>query len=106
MKKNGKKSNNKGGDTIDYLYNEDGQIISSTSVQEYYSQVPSGNSMRGYGYKWKPISPALKDPSFDMFVGYVGGGVVGRGLGVVGKYTGKYIYLLNQRNLSLKIQSI
>lgn len=89
----GRKVDNRGGDTIDYMYDDNGNIISSTPVQNSYSQFPSGGSIRGYGHKWNPISPALKDPSFDIFTTLVGGGASLKGVGIgVRYYGGKYAF--------------
>ncbi|RUT71684.1 hypothetical protein D0817_03085 [Flavobacterium cupreum] len=47
---NGKQINNKGGDTTDYMYDKDGNIISSTSVR-FKGAISSSGELRGYGFR-------------------------------------------------------
>ncbi|MEM9687285.1 MAG: RHS repeat-associated core domain-containing protein, partial [Bacteroidota bacterium] len=66
--KNGNKINDKGGDEIDYLYDDDGNIIASTAVELRQSDT-SEREFRMYGLKVKPTSGALYDPSWDILGG-------------------------------------
>ena len=82
--KNGKKINDNGGDTTDYLYDENLNIIDSRNVFKgeinIYTGKPDG---RSFGYK--PISGALSDPTLDILGFYGGGKVIGTGLSLLGK---------------------
>jgi hypothetical protein len=83
--KNGKKINNNGGDTTDYLYDEKGKIIGSTSVKiSTFQGGEVSSNMEGYGYRMRTIGSGgtLYDPSFDIMKNYVGGAVAGKALGV------------------------
>ncbi|WP_390455546.1 hypothetical protein [Chryseobacterium sp. Alg-005] len=73
--KNGKKINNNGGDTTDYIYDSNGKVISSTSVKFTFSQGGELNyTFEGYGFRHLTIGTGgtLYDPSMDMFQAYVG----------------------------------
>ena len=48
--RDGNKINNNGGDVTDYMYDEDGGVISSTSVG-YAGYIMSTEPLRGYGFK-------------------------------------------------------
>ncbi|MDK7675541.1 MULTISPECIES: hypothetical protein [Weeksella] len=50
--------NTEGGDTIDYLY-ENEQIVESREVIFQPSEVRPSYGDRTYGYKWEPVSPNL-----------------------------------------------
>ena len=68
--KNGTKINDKGGDETDYLYDDDGNIIASTEVAVFRSEVRNKIlGERGYGYKISLTSGALYDPSWDILGG-------------------------------------
>ena len=60
----------RGGDKIDYLYDEEGNIIASTPVS--FTEIEVGPYRRTYGQGTKYVSPALYDPSFDIFAYYFG----------------------------------
>ncbi|WP_156173284.1 hypothetical protein [Chryseobacterium gallinarum] len=89
---NGKKINDVGGDKTDYILRktqfggEDVYVIlESTEVKHTYS--PYGNH-EGYGYRMhnQLQSPALYDPSFDVAITQIGGGLALKGIGLGGKY--------------------
>ncbi|MFM9988352.1 RHS repeat-associated core domain-containing protein [Flavobacterium sp.] len=64
--KNGKQINNNGGDTTDYMYDDKGNIISSTSVQ-FKGAIPSSGDLRGYGFKgFRMASGAITDDSLNF----------------------------------------
>lgn len=93
--KNGKKINDNGGDNIDYKYDDIGNIISSTEVNVIRTGT-FGQDLDVYGIRVYNIkSGGLYDPSFDMFINYVGGKVLGSVLGNVSNkvisFIGKYI---------------
>ncbi|KAF5295383.1 hypothetical protein FQR65_LT19906 [Abscondita terminalis] len=74
--KNGKKINDNGGNTTDYMYDDNGNVISSTSVKVTYSQGGEVNSsFEGYGFRHytQGTGGAVMDPSFDIVSAYVGG---------------------------------
>ena len=68
----------RGGDTIDYLYDEQGNIIASTPVS--FTEIEVGPYRRTYGQGTKYVSPALYDPSFDIFAWWASGEVLGAAL--------------------------
>ncbi len=70
----------RGGDKIDYLYDEEGNIIASTPVS--FTEIEVGPYRRTYGQGTKYVSPALYDPSFDIFAWWASGEVLGIGKGV------------------------
>ncbi|ASW74898.1 RHS repeat-associated core domain-containing protein [Chryseobacterium piperi] len=80
--KNGKKINDNGGDTTDYLYDDQGKVIGSTSVKiSNFQGGEVSSNMEGYGYRMRTSGTggALYDPSFDMFTEYyLPGKIVGR----------------------------
>jgi hypothetical protein len=82
--KNGNKINDNGGDEIDYLYDDLGNITDSKLVQISQSTT-SEREFRMYGIKVKPASGALYDPSWDILEFYAGGKVVGTGLNYLGR---------------------
>lgn len=95
--KNGKKINNNGGDTTDYMYDDNGNVISSTSVSVKHTKGGEVNfSFEGYGFRFynQGTGGALYDPSFDIFTNYVGGRtslkVVGIGVRYLNKMTGGF----------------
>jgi RHS repeat-associated protein len=47
---NGNEINKNGGDTTDYIYDKEGNVISSTSVK-YVGSISSNGELRGYGFK-------------------------------------------------------
>ena len=65
----------RGGDKIDYLYDEEGNIIASTPVS--FTEIEVGLYRRTYGQGTKYVSPALYDPSFDIFAWWASGEVLG-----------------------------
>ncbi len=87
----------RGGDKIDYLYDEEGNIIASTPVS--FTEIEVGPYRRTYGQGTKYVSPALYDPSFDVFAWWASGEVLGAavvktyrylsGVGRVAKGVGK-----------------
>ncbi|WP_410493579.1 RHS repeat-associated core domain-containing protein [Chryseobacterium sp. JV274] len=84
--KNGKKINNNGGDTTDYRYDDNGNVISSTSVKITHSQGGElSSSFEGYGFRHynQGTGGALYDPSMDMFQLYVGAGELKAGYGLI-----------------------
>ncbi|KAF5274468.1 hypothetical protein FQR65_LT17005 [Abscondita terminalis] len=87
--KNGKKINDNGGNTTDYMYDDNGNVMSSTSVKVTYSQGGEVNSsFEGYGFRHytQGTGGSLYDPSFDIAASEIGGGLVIKGLGIGGKY--------------------
>ena len=68
----------RGGDKIDYLYDEEGNIIASTPVS--FTEIEVGPYRRTYGQGTKYVSPALYDPSFDIFAWWASGEVLGAAL--------------------------
>ena len=68
----------RGGDKIDYLYDEEGNIIASTPVS--FTEIEVGPYRRTYGQGTKYVSPALYDPSFDVFAWWASGEVLGAAL--------------------------
>lgn len=89
-----------GGDIIDYLYDENGNIVDRTLVytMEYRTEIPNSSGTRTFGYKGIPKyssvpqgGHALIDPTGDIVYGYAGG-LAFRGLGIAWKgfvrYTG------------------
>lgn len=84
--KNGKKINNNGGDTTDYRYDDNGNVISSTNVKiSTFEGGEVSSNMEGYGYRMRTIGSggALYDPSMDMFQLYVGAGELKAGYGLL-----------------------
>lgn len=84
--KNGKKINNNGGDTTDYRYEDNGNVISSTNVKiSTFEGGEVSSNMEGYGYRMRTIGSggALYDPSMDMFQLYVGAGELKAGYGLL-----------------------
>ncbi|KFF27909.1 RHS repeat protein [Chryseobacterium vrystaatense] len=84
--KNGKKINNNGGDTTDYRYDDNGNVISSTNVKiSTFEAGEVSSNMEGYGYRMRTIGSggALYDPSMDMFQLYVGAGELKAGYGLL-----------------------
>lgn len=72
--RNGKKINDHGGDTTDYMYNDDGEIISSISVKVLKTGT-IGQDVDAYGLRiYNVKSGGLIDPSFDIFTSFAGGG--------------------------------
>ncbi len=85
--KNGNKINSNGGDRTDYKYDDNGKVISSTNVSiSTYQGGEVNSNIEGYGYRIRTIGTggALYDPSFDIAVSQIGGGVVFKG--------GAYLY--------------
>lgn len=78
----GKQINNNGGDKTDTMYNDDGSVLSSTSVESIGVDGGLIDSMRGYGYKvdFKMATGAIMEDN-TIFEWYAGGKV----LGLVGK---------------------
>ena len=74
----------RGGDKIDYLYDEEGNIIASTPVS--FTEIEVGPYRRTYGQGTKYVSPALYDPSFDIFAWWASGEVLGAALVKVYRY--------------------
>ncbi|CAA7386973.1 RHS repeat-associated core domain-containing protein [Chryseobacterium fistulae] len=80
--KNGRKINNNGGNTTDYMYDEQGKVIGSTSVKITRSQGGELNStFEGYGFRHYNFGTggALYDPSWDVVslatsIGEIGAG--------------------------------
>ncbi len=115
-----------GGDIIDYLYDENGNIIDRTLVysMEYRTEFGNSSETRTFGYRGIPKyssvphgGHALIDPTGDIVYGYAGGGLAVRGLGIAWKgfvrYTGfpkqwfrfgpSYSHALGEKtNLSLR----
>jgi hypothetical protein len=83
--KNGKKINDKGGDKTDYIYNDDGSIFSSTTVENIIVDGGFHESLRGYGFKlnFKMASGAITEDN-SIFEFYVGGKIIGAGLSLLG----------------------
>ena len=81
---NGKKINNKGGNKTDYLYDANGNEIASTSVKISFTQGGElSSSFEGYGFRNNTIGTggAMYDPSWDIAISEIGGGLVFKGLG-------------------------
>jgi hypothetical protein len=92
-----------GGDIIDYLYDENGNIVDRRFVytMEYETYSTNSSGLRTFGYKGVPVykeyssvpqgGHALIDPTGDIVYGYAGG-LAFRGLGIAWKgfvrYTG------------------
>ena len=74
----------RGGDKIDYLYDEEGNIIASTPVS--FTEIEVGPYRRTYGQGTKYVSPALYDPSFDIFAWWASGEVLGAAVVKVYRY--------------------
>ncbi|NLN34265.1 MAG: hypothetical protein GX159_11820 [Flavobacteriaceae bacterium] len=93
-----------GGDIIDYLYDENGNIVDRTLVytMEYRTEIPNSSGTRTFGYKGIPKyssvpqgGHALIDPTGDIVYGYAGGGLALKGLGVLARGTlmiEKFVY--------------
>ena len=67
--KNGKKINDNGGNTTDYRYDDNGNIVSSTSVKITFSQGGEvSSSFEGYGFRHysQGTGGAMMDPSLDI----------------------------------------
>ncbi len=87
--KNGKKINNDGGDMTDYIYDDKGNVISHTSVTISTTHGGEISSYyEAYGMRLRTIGTggALYDPSFDIAITEIGGGLVFKGLGLGLKY--------------------
>ncbi|MFB9109794.1 hypothetical protein [Flavobacterium gyeonganense] len=87
--KNGNQVNNNGGDTTDYMYDDNGEIISSTSVTyrgvsqgEFGS---NGGKLRGYGFKGFKLSTGAIAEDNTIFEMYAGGKVLGAGWSYLGE---------------------
>ena len=80
---NGKKINNNGGNTTDYLYDKNGNVISSTDVKRVRLTNELAMPSRSYGYDYYQGGGALYDPSWDMFQIYAGAGELKAGYGVL-----------------------
>lgn len=93
-----------GGDIIDYLYDENGNIVDRRFVytMEYETYSTNSSGLRTFGYKGVPVykeyssvpqgGHALIDPTGDIVYGWYGGGLALKGLGLAWKgfaaYTG------------------
>ncbi|TBX68333.1 hypothetical protein EZL74_08460 [Flavobacterium silvisoli] len=104
--KNGKQINNNGGNTTDYLYDSNGKIISSTSV-EYIGSISQGEyrelgGLRGYGFRGDAMATGAANQDNTIFELFAGGKVVKNGLSYLGegfnalkapmaRYAGAYI---------------
>jgi len=90
---NGKKINDLGGDKTDYILRKNPFGGDSYQILDEVNVRHSSNGYsdsEGYGYrvhKGNLPSPALYDPSFDIAVGEIGGGVIFKGVGVLAKGT-------------------
>ena len=113
--KNGTKINDKGGDETDYLYDDDGNIIASTEVAVFRSEVRNKIlGERGYGYKISLTSGALYDPTWDILGGALPVGKLfsgfkslfaakmGKGLMTPGKFFGSVSQKQAQKLLATK----
>jgi hypothetical protein len=88
----GNKVNNKGGDETDYLYDDNGKIIKTTSVSLYgpneggfnLDGTPAKLTMRGFGVKSYTATGACNQDN-SIFEFYAGGKVIGAGLNYLGK---------------------
>ncbi|AZB18817.1 type IV secretion protein Rhs [Chryseobacterium indologenes] len=84
--KNGKKINNNGGDTTDYMYDDNGNVISSTSVKITRTQGGElSSSFEGYGFRHynQGTGGALYDASWDVASMFIGAGEVKAGYNVL-----------------------
>ena len=90
---NGKKINDNGGDTTDYDYDDNGNIISSTEVR-LIGTVSSSHSLRGYGWKAFPMATGGISEDNSFVGGYAGGKVIGLGLSAISKSSviGKFAF--------------
>ncbi|MCT3833551.1 hypothetical protein HZP56_08365 [Elizabethkingia anophelis] len=84
----GRKINNNGGDDVDYLYDQNGNIISSTKVKIMTMQGEVTSKFEGYGFRFSTegTGGVLYDPSFHIAISEIGGGLAFKGLGIAGKY--------------------
>ncbi|MDR6548698.1 hypothetical protein J2810_004788 [Chryseobacterium rhizosphaerae] len=84
--KNGKKINNNGGDKTDYRYDDNGNVISSTSVKITRSQGGElSSSFEGYGFRHynQGTGGAMYDASWDVASMFIGAGEVKAGYGLL-----------------------
>ncbi|RTY85518.1 hypothetical protein [Flavobacterium sp. RSP15] len=81
---NGKKINDNGGDTTDYNYDDDGNIIGSTSV-EFKGAIAGNSALRGYGFKGFRMANGAISEDNSFVGGYASGKVIGTGLNYLGK---------------------
>ena len=83
--KNGKKINDNGGDTTDYRYDDNGNIIDSTPVAHSFLE-KNFEVMRGYGFSkdFRMATGAITEDN-SLFGMYAGGKVIGTGLSYLGE---------------------
>ena len=102
--KDGHKVNDKGGDTTDYMYDEKGNIISSTSV-EFKGAIPSSGEVRGYGFKGFAMATGGIEVDNSLFEIYAGGKVIGAGLNYLGKGLSATSSFLSSRSASFILKN-
>ena len=80
--KYGKQINNNGGDSTDYIYDDNGNEISFTSVK--FGAIPGSGSLRGYGFKGFRMANGAITEDNTIFGLYAGNKVIGTGLSLLG----------------------
>lgn len=95
---NGKKINDNGGDTTDYNYDDNGNIIGSTDVK-FIGAISQGKfrmlgGFSGYGFRGFPMATGAISEDNSFVGGYAGGKVIGLGLSAISKSSiiGKFAF--------------